>query len=90
MTIKTIIMKKFMLVMVAAVLAITFSAFTGAEKSVPPYFWYDEQAEEFVEYEGLQACPEGGAINCIVSDIEDVGDKQLYLTENFSQPLKYN
>jgi|GEM_PF-2612128 len=84
-------MKKFILVMLAAVMAIGFSAFTSApEKETTPYFWFDESEMEFVEYEGGLACPEGQVTICTVDDIEEQGSEILYRSQSLNDPLKYN
>ncbi|HYD92198.1 MAG TPA: DUF6520 family protein [Flavobacterium sp.] len=81
-------MKKFILVMLAAVMAIGFSAFTSApEKEKATRYWYNSAIDEFFIYEGSQECEPGDLEPCIVTDIPGQGQVPLLKSENVNDVL---
>ncbi len=83
-------MKKYFLGMTALLLAIAFSAFTSKQSKLIPYYWYNDATTSFVEYTGMEACQDGDINFCFVDDIPGQGLEQLYKTQSFSNPLKYD
>ena len=80
-----------MLVIIAAVMAIGFSAFTGApEKEVNTYFWFNDLTQQYVPYQGTQNCPVGQEEVCIVRDIPGHPEEVLLKSEDKDDPLMYN
>lgn len=75
-------MKKFMLVIIAAVMAVGFSAFTTAEKPLAPVSYHN--GTDWVMYTG-SLCPAGEIPECI--KVINQVPRQLFYNEDFEQPV---
>ncbi len=78
-------MKKMYLVLVAVVAAISFSAFTPAEKTSETV-WYNV-GSGWQPFEN--PCPAGNTLLCTI-DIDEHSNVQLYRNQDMLQPVKYN
>ncbi len=81
-------MKKMYLVLLAAVMGISFSAFTAKTDSrSTSEVTYQDDDEVWHIYEG-PICPDGDIVGC--TQLTEDGPRQLFYDNDPSQPLKRN
>lgn len=78
-------MKKFMLFIMAVVMAVVFSAFTPAETSLSNPWYHDGTTWRQLDED---PCETPGNVLCQIF-VDGVGTVQLYETSDFSSPIKY-
>ena len=78
-------MKKIMLVLFAAVIAVSMSAFTNASKKFTLYYYLDGTTWHSINL-GSRPCPVGTQNDCFYK-IDGV-DKQVYFSESTGDPVR--